>query len=175
MSAFMTTLIVSGSVLGVILGSDLGRRKVTNMRLLRPLIAVAVLMAIFFHSPQTSGNDLSLQLAGIGLGLVLGLVAGAMLPAEMDDDGQVYTRAGWLYALLWLAMSAARVLFVYGLNHWFTASIVTFSIKYRISGGDVYSNALVLMALATVLARTGVVLSRSRKVRVGCAASQVAA
>ncbi|MFI9273472.1 hypothetical protein ACIGXM_22550 [Kitasatospora sp. NPDC052896] len=165
MSAFMTTLVVSGTVLLVILGGDLGRRKVNTMRLVRPLVAVAVVMVLFFHSPQLSGNDLSLQLVGIGLGTIFGLAAGAMLPAERDPSGQVYTRAGVLYALFWLAMSGARVLFVYGIEHWYTAAIITFSVKYRISGPEVFSNALVLMALATVLARTVVVMNRRRRLR----------
>ncbi|WP_371501915.1 hypothetical protein OG871_33350 [Kitasatospora sp. NBC_00374] len=163
MSGFTTTLVVSGTVLTVILASDLGRRRITTMRLVRPLIAVAVVMALFFHTPQLAGNDLSLQLVGVGLGSILGLVAGAMLPGERDSDGNVYTRAGVLYVLFWLAMSAARVVFVYGIEHWYTADIIEFAITYRISGPEVFSNSLVLMALATVLARTAVVLNRRRR------------
>ncbi|MEU9047899.1 MULTISPECIES: hypothetical protein [unclassified Kitasatospora] len=166
MSGFTTTLVVSGTVLAVILASDLGRRRVTTMRLIRPLIAVAAVMVLFFHSPQLAGNDLSLQLVGIGIGIILGLTAGAMLPGELDSDGNVYTRAGLLYALFWLLMSAARVVFVYGIEHWYTADIIEFAIKYRISGPDVFSNSLVLMALATVLVRTVVVLNRRRRLRV---------
>jgi hypothetical protein len=169
MSDFMITLVVSGTVLLVILAGDLGRRKVNALRLIRPLIAVAVVMVLFFHSPQLDGNDLSLQLVGIGLGTILGLAAGAMMPAERDASGQVYTRAGVLYGLFWLAMSGARVLFVYGIEHWYTAAIITFSVKYRISGPEVFSNSLVLMALATVLARTVVVMNRRRRLRVAVA------
>jgi hypothetical protein len=169
MSGFQTTLVVSGTVLVVILTSDLGRRRVTAMRLIRPLIAVGIVMAVFFHSLQLAGNDLSLQLVGVGIGAILGLTAGAMLPAHMDSSGQVYTRAGVLYALFWIAMSGARVAFVYGIEHWFTAAIITFSIKYRISGPEVYANSLVLMALATVLARTAVVMNRRRRLRASVA------
>ncbi|MFI6449192.1 hypothetical protein [Kitasatospora sp. NPDC050543] len=166
MSGFATTLVVSGTVLAVILASDLGRRRITTMRLIRPLIAVAVVMVLFFHTPQLAGNDLSLQLVGVGVGIILGLTAGAMLPGEADSDGTVYTRAGLLYALFWLAMSAARVVFVYGIEHWYTADIIEFAVKYRISGPEVFSNSLVLMALATVLARTVVVLNRRRRLQV---------
>ncbi|MGK4578824.1 hypothetical protein [Kitasatospora sp. HPMI-4] len=166
MSGFMITLVVSGTVLVVILASDLGRRRITTMRLIRPLIAVAVVMVLFFHTPKLDGNDLSLQLVGVGIGVILGLTAGAMLPAHRDSSGQVYTRAGVLYALFWLVMSAARVLFVYGIEHWYTADIIKFAVKYRISGPEVFSNSLVLMALATVLARTVVVMNRRRRLRI---------
>ncbi|MFB7666051.1 hypothetical protein ACFC1R_19210 [Kitasatospora sp. NPDC056138] len=166
MSGFSITLVVSGTVLVVILASDLGRRRVTAMRLIRPLIAVAIVMALFFHSPKLGGNDLSLQLVGVGTGIILGLTAGAMLPAHLDSNGQVYTRAGILYALFWIVMSAARVLFVYGIEHWYTARIIEFAVKYRISGPEVFSNSLVLMALATVLARTVVVMNRRRRLRI---------
>jgi hypothetical protein len=165
MSPFWTTVAVSGTILVVILASDLGRRKVTTMRLVRPLIAVAIVIAIFVRSFPLDGNDPSLQLVGIGVGVICGLIAGALLPAERAASGDSYTRGGVLYALLWLVISAARVVFVYGTENWFTAEIIEFSIEYRISGPAVFSNAFVLMALAMVLARTSVILARSRRLR----------
>ncbi len=52
MTTFQSTLIVNLTVLAVILGGDLGRRKVTTMRIVRPLIVVAVAMAIFRRHPR---------------------------------------------------------------------------------------------------------------------------
>jgi hypothetical protein len=166
MSPFLTTVVVSGTILAIILASDLGRRKVTTMRLIRPLIAVAIVIAIFMRSLPLDGNDPSLQLVGIGVGVICGLLAGALLPAEREGNGDVFTRGGLAYALLWVIISLARVVFVYGTENWFTEAIIKFCIEYRISGPAVFANAFVLMALAMVLARTSVILMRSRNLKV---------
>ncbi|QHC23946.1 hypothetical protein [Streptomyces sp. GS7] len=160
---FVTALIASVTILGIILATDLGHRRLTNMRMLRSLIAVAVVIGLFVHSLPTGGNDVSMQLAGIGIGVICGLIAGALLPADRAADGSVYTTGGIGYAVLWIAISGSRVLFAYGSEHWFAQGIVTFSIDYELSGQDVYANTFVFMSLAMVLARTGVLLSRRRK------------
>ncbi|MFE1755090.1 hypothetical protein [Streptomyces anandii] len=163
MSPFLTALIASATILTIILAADLGRRKVTNMRMLRSILAVAIVIALFVHSLPTAGNDVSLQLVGIGAGAICGLIAGALLPAHRDDSGQIYTTGGVGYAVLWIVLSSARVLFAYGTEHWFPQGIIKFSIDYKLSGQDVYANAFVFMSLAMVLARTGVLLARRHR------------
>ncbi len=165
MSPFSTALIASVTILGIILATDLGRRRVTAMRLLRSLFAVAVVIGLFVHSLPTDGNDVSLQLAGVGVGAVCGLAAGVLLPAHRGADGGVYTTGGIGYALLWVVVSGSRVLFAYGTEHWFGHAIITFSIDHRLSGQDVYANAFVFMSLAMVLARSAVLLTRCRRLR----------
>lgn len=165
MSPFLTALIASVTILGIILATDLGRRRITTMRLLRSLFAVVVVIGLFVHSLPAAGNDVSLQLAGVGLGAICGLTAGALLPAHRDDDGHCYTTGGIGYALLWVVLSGSRVLFAYGTEHWFSHGIVTFSIDHELSGQDVYANAFVFMSLAMVLARTAVLLTRRRRLR----------
>ncbi|WP_157254458.1 hypothetical protein [Nonomuraea typhae] len=160
MSPSLTALIASGTILVVILATDLGTRKVTVWRMLRSLVAVAVVIAVFVRSLPTGGNDPLLQLAGIGLGVICGLVAAALLPAHRGADGEVYTVGGIAYALVWMLLSAARVVFAYGSEHWFGAGVVRFSIDYKISGPDVYANAFVFMTLAMVLTRAAVLLNK---------------
>ncbi|MEV4807841.1 hypothetical protein AB0K18_48295 [Nonomuraea sp. NPDC049421] len=163
MSQFLAALIASGTILIIILATDLGRRRVTVMRMARSVIAVAVVIGIFVHSFPTQGNDLSLQLVGIGTGLICGLVAAALLPAYQSASGELYTVGGLGYALVWVVLSAGRVVFAYGAEHWFAEELVRFSIDYRISGPDTYANTFVFMSLAMVLARTGVLLARARR------------
>lgn len=167
MSPFLTALIASGTILIIILSTDLGTRKVTNMRMLRSILAVVIVLALFVHTLPLDGNDPSLQLAGIGAGVICGLVAAALLPAHRDASGEIYTKGGVGYALVWTALSASRVLFAYGSEHWFSEGIIRFSIEYKLSGQDVYSNAFVFMALAMVLTRTAVLLNKRRRLRGG--------
>ncbi|MER7468547.1 hypothetical protein [Streptomyces sp. NPDC097981] len=165
MSPFLTALIASGVILIIILSTDLGTRQITNMRLLRSIIAIAIVIALFVHTLPLDGNDPWLQLAGIGAGVICGLIAATLLPAHRGSDGEVYTRGGIAYAIVWTLMSASRVLFAYGSEHWFTQDVILFSIENKLSGQDVYSNAFVFMALAMVLTRTAVLLVRRRRLR----------
>ncbi|MGW8551498.1 hypothetical protein [Streptomyces tubercidicus] len=165
LSQFVIALIAGVSILTIILATDLGRRRVTNMRMLRSVLAVTVIIAIFVHSFPTSGNAPSFQLIGVGVGVICGLIAGALLPAHRGDDGQIYTRGGFGYALVWLVLSSARVLFAYGAEHWFAEDLIRFSIEHELSGPDVYANAFVFMSLAMVLTRTAVLVAKRRRIR----------
>ena len=163
MSQFLSALIASGTILIIILATDIGRRRITTMRMVRSVIAVAVVIAIFVESFPTKGNDISLQLVGVGTG---GLIAGVLLPAYKDaTSGELYTIGGIGYALVWIVLSGGRVLFAYGAEHWFTMDLVKFSIDYKISGQDTYANAFVFMSLAMVLTRTAVLLAKMRKLK----------
>ncbi|MGK5630393.1 hypothetical protein [Streptomyces sp. URMC 123] len=162
MSPFLTALIAGGSILIVILATDLGRRRVTRPRLIRSVIAVFVILGLCVHSLPLGGNDPSLQLLGIGTGVICGLVAAALMPVEWDASGAAHTVAGFGYAALWAALSAARVLFAYGSEHWFNDGMIRFSMEYEISGADAYSNAFVFMALAMALTRTAAIVARCR-------------
>ncbi|MFI5756599.1 hypothetical protein [Streptomyces sp. NPDC051569] len=170
MSPFLTALIAGATILTIVLATDLGRRRITTMRMLRSVLAVAVVLALFVRSFPTAGNDLSLQLAGVGVGVVCGLLAGGLLPAYRDEDGEFRTVGGVGYALVWIVLSGARVLFAYGTEHWFAEGIVRFSVEHELSGQDVYANAFVFMSLAMVLARTGVLLAKVRHLRAAEAA-----
>lgn len=167
MSQFMAALIASGTILTIVLATDLGRRRITTLRMLRSIIAVAVVVAIFVHSfPTVGDNDVSLQLVGVGVGVICGLIAGVLLPAHKDaTSGELYTIGGIGYALVWIVLSSARVIFVYGAEHWYPVGLIKFSIDYGISGQDTYSNAFIFMALAMVLTRTAVLLAKMRKLR----------
>ena len=154
--------IVNIVVLASVLGTDLGRRKVGTARLLRPAIAAAVIVPLYVKHPATSGSGLVLELAAAALGLLLGLAAAALLKVHHDrSDGSIYTRAGVGYAALWTAVIGARLLFVYGSNHWFTEQLGRWMYQNRISV-NALTDALVVMAIAMLIGRTGTLAAKRR-------------
>lgn len=154
--------IVNIAVLGSVLGTDLGRRKVSRGRLLRPAIVAAVIVPMYVKNPAASGDGLVLELAGTALGLLLGLAAAALLKVRRDAaSGEVYTHAGAPYAALWTAVIGARLLFVYGANHWFTNQLGRWMYQHQITV-NALTDALVVMAIAMLLGRTGTLAAKRR-------------
>lgn len=100
-------LIASATILVIVLATDLGRKRITKMRLLRAFAGAAIVVAIFVHTIPAGDNEIRLQLIGLGVGAVCGLLAGALLPAHRDSSGEIYTTGGIAYALA-LAMVLAR-------------------------------------------------------------------
>lgn len=152
--------IVNLVVLASVLGTDLGRRAVTTRRLLRPAIVAAVVVPMFVKHPATSGDSLLLEIAGAAVGLLLGLAAAALLRPRRDAaTGALYTQGGVAYAALWTAVIGARLAFSYGAEHWFTQSLGRWMYTNQITV-DALTDALILMAIAMLLGRTGTMAIR---------------
>ncbi len=143
-------------LLGYVLISNIGTHRISPTRLLLPFGLVVVAGAVFVRHPPIRGNDLTLELVGVAAGVVLGAVAGLLVRVRRDEDGRLVMRAGAAYAALWTGVIGGRVLFAYGAEHWFAASIGAFSSAHRITGADAWTAGFVLMALAMVLTRLAV-------------------
>ncbi len=148
-------LIVNLAVLFAVLEADLGRRKVSTFRILRPVFLAAGLIPLFIVHPATAGNGEILEIVLTGLGVLLGVVAAAgLMKVSFDDLSQkCVSTAGAGYAALWVLVIGARLLFTYGANHWYTAQLTHWMVTNGISL-DALTDALIFMAIAMSVARS---------------------
>jgi hypothetical protein len=157
-----SALILSAAILIGVFTSDLGRRKVGSHRLLRPLLIAGSAGALYLTGFASSGSGLALELAGAGAGAALGLLVARLMRVESDSrSGVAVSQAGAGYALLWIAVVGARLVFIYGSQHWFSAALGSWMLAHHVTA-DALTDALVLMALAMTTTRTLSLLIRSR-------------
>jgi len=148
-----TMYLLNLGLLAFVLWANLGTRTVTRSRLALPVLLVIAAGAVFLRNVPAAGHDLALEATGIGAGVVLGLLAGALVRVERDRTGRLVMRAGAVYAALWVAVIGGRMLFAYGADHWFPAAIGRFSMTHQITGADAWTAAFILLSLSMVLVR----------------------
>lgn len=148
--------ILNLGLLGFILLTNLGTRQYTWRRLLLPIAIVVAVAAAYLRDLPTAGNDVTLEVVGIGVGLVFGVVAALLVRVRADERGTVRMTAGIGFAALWIVVIGARMAFAYGADNWFPQQIGQFSRDHLITGADAWTAAFVLMALAMVVGRLAV-------------------
>jgi hypothetical protein len=154
-SQLTEAMIVNGVVLVTVLASDLGgARKIGWVRMLRPVVAAAVIVPLFVKAPATHGAALGVELGGVAAGLLGGLVAAALTKVyRSPESGSPVSRAGWPYAIFWAVVVGARAAFSYGAAHWFTTLLVTWCIAHQVSEAAV-TDGLIFMAIVMIIVRT---------------------
>jgi hypothetical protein len=154
-SQLTEAMIVNGVVLATVLASDLGpSRKIGRMRLLRPVIAAAVIIPFFVRSPASHGTGLAVEIAGAAAGLLGGLAATALMRVHRNPATSTpASSAGWAYAGFWTLVVGARAAFSYGAAHWFTGPLVAWVVANQVSEAAV-TDGLIFMAITMIVVRT---------------------
>ncbi|MFB9830867.1 hypothetical protein [Actinoallomurus acaciae] len=156
--------ILNLAVLLIVLESDIGTRKVTRIRVLRPIISAAAIVPFFIAQLATSGYGLLLEIAGIAAGLLTGLLASAFMSVhEGVAKGRrcARSRAGIGYALTWTAVVGARLAFSYGSTHVFGRRLGEWMAAHSVSP-DALTDALIFMAVIMMLTRTVLLQLKAR-------------
>ncbi len=154
-SELTEAMIVNGVVLITVLASDLGpARRIGRLRILRPLIAAAVIIPLFVAEPVGHGTGLAVEIAGVAAGLLAGLAVAAAMRVRRDPvSGLPVSRAGAGYAALWVLVIGARATFSYGSVHWFNRPLVSWAIAHDVTVAAV-TDGLVFMAVVMVVTRS---------------------
>jgi len=146
-------LIINVALLFAVLEADLGRRRITSFRILRPILLAAGIVPLFIAHPATSGSGEMLEIALAALVVLLGIVAAGGLMRIGYDDGQAVSTAGASYATFWSLVIGLRLLFTYGANHWYTTQLGHWMATNGITL-DALTDALIFMALAMAVTRS---------------------
>lgn len=150
-----SALIIDAALLAAVLQADLGRhRKIDRLRILRPLGIAALIVPLYLKAVATTGNGLSLEVAAASAGIVLGLIATALMGVYRNrDTAKPVSHAGFPYAALWTIVIGARAAFSYGSTHWFSHSLATWMAQHSVTTAAI-TDALIFMAVAMLLTRT---------------------
>jgi hypothetical protein len=144
------------------------QRPQTWRAMLRPLILVAVAGVHYLRPVHLAGDDAALiGVLGI-VGILLGASSGVATRQWRTADGVVMSQAGLLAALLWVAGMGVRLAFsVYASSAAGSSSVGRFSLRHDITSAQIWTTALVLMAIGEVLARVAYLQLRATWLRSG--------
>jgi len=153
-------LIDSALVLLVLM--QIRERPMSRRTLIRPIVILAIAVINYLHGISTQGNDLVLLGVFLALGAAIGFSSGVTGIMSRTAEGAVTFRAGWWSAFFWVLGMGSRFGFIYWITHSGVGDIARFSADHQITGSEAWTVALLGMAVAEVLSRTGVMAFRWR-------------
>lgn len=127
---------------------------------LLPLALLAVAGIIYLRPVTLGGNNLALIVILAAAGIVLGVLSALADRIWLDQAQQLMAKAGAISVIAWVAGMGFRFGFAYYAYHSGGPAVVRFSVDHHITGANIWTTALVLMAFGQVLARLGVLQAR---------------
>jgi hypothetical protein len=157
-----TTTIVILVGVGLLLATQQLRYRRFGVRTLAlPLVFAVVLWYAYVQGAPAIANDMDLYLICGAIGAALGLVGGVLSRVRHDAPKGVWlVKGGGVYAGLLVILIAGRIGFAYYAENSGAAQVRQFCIDHGISGQAPIVAALMLMVIATILARLAVVQVR---------------
>jgi hypothetical protein len=128
-----------------------------------PLALVGFAAAMYLKTIPTAGNDLALVAILALVGVSFGGLSAAFTSVRTDGGPHAWARSGAIAVALWIVGISSRMAFVLYSEHGGQANITSFSAHHSITSGGAWTAALVLMALAEVLTRVGVLTFRGHR------------
>lgn len=139
-------------------------RPLTAKSLLLPVAIVAIAADRYLHSFPTGGNNLTLVVACGAAGLALGLLSAQVTTIRPGPDGTPTARAGTFAILLWIIGTGSRLAFALYATSGGGATIAHFTHAHHITSRTAITTGLIIMALAEVIGRYGLLALRARTV-----------
>jgi len=134
--------------------------ELTPRAALLPLVLLAIAGVIYLRPITLGGNDLALILVLTGVGIVLGVLSGLADRIWRDEHQRLLSRAVALSVIAWVIGMGFRFGFAYYAYHGGGPAVARFSVRHDLSGANIWTTALVLMAFGQVLARLAVLQTR---------------
>jgi hypothetical protein len=160
-----TTDYLIDSTLVLLVLQQIRERELTMRTVLRPLIIVGIAVANYLHGIPTAGNDLVLVLS-LGLtGGLIGFLSGQAVLMRRGTHGEVLARSGWLSGFYWVLGMGSRFAFVFWLTHWGGRTVAQFNAAHSITSFEVWTVALLAMAVFEVAGRSAVLAWRRRELQ----------
>ncbi|HEV8222797.1 MAG TPA: hypothetical protein VGQ05_21225 [Streptosporangiaceae bacterium] len=153
---------IINSILVLLVLRQIRETRLDLANLVLPVLLVGAAAAYYLHSVPTAGHDVLLDVTLGAVGLALGALCALATRLRRGPDGIALAKAGIVAAVLWMAGIGARMAFSLWSGHGGAPHIASFSIAHQITGAGAWVAALVIMALAEVLARLGILRLRAR-------------
>jgi len=147
------------TVLILLVVRQIREARLDRRAILMPLIIVGVVANSYLKTIPTSGNNL-LLVGGLTLvGVTFGAISAANTRVRSDGGQYPLVKANAIAAGVWIFSMSARMAFAIWASHSGGATLYRFSVEHHLDR-NVWTAALVLMALGEVVTRTGLLAYR---------------
>jgi hypothetical protein len=151
------------SILVLLVLRQLRESRFDKKAVLLPLGIIAWVADSYLKTIPTSGNNLIVIVGLTAVGVAFGTVSALTTRVRADGGRYALVKASWTAAGLWVFSMGARFAFAIWATHGGGPSLFRFGVQHNLST-DVWTAAIVLMALGEVVSRTGILFARSQRV-----------
>lgn len=146
-------------LIGLVL-NQMRTRPLTLRMAVLPVLVLAWAWSSYFQSFSPNGHEVLLLVAFAVVGGALGVVSGATTRIWWGAEGLLF-RSGLVAAAAWILGMGFRLAFeVWATSRYGQSWLTAFSIRHGIVDASAWVTALLLMAVAEVVGRVGVIQAR---------------